>query len=82
MSTLYGKEFEPIIIEFYSKFTNNKVLPVPFTPHNTIEFLGATPDGIINSDFETKKQILVEIKNPLHSEWNSIPVEYMAQMQL
>ncbi len=31
---------------------------------------------------DTKKRVLVEIKSPLHVEWDSIPIEYMAQMQV
>lgn len=51
---------------------------VGFVPHPTLEWLGASPDGIV---FEDGAKIVIEAKCPrtLHGE---VPPKYYAQMQI
>lgn len=77
-----GKRFEPLVKNFYEKITQNCVEEVGLTDHPCISYLAATPDGFVKVDKESKESILIEIKAPQFAEWDWIPVEHMAQIQL
>lgn len=65
----------------YEAATGRKVVDVGFVQHQTIEFLGASPDGLVGDG-------LIEIKCPTtstHVQWiieGGIPEEHIPQMVL
>lgn len=85
----WGTQFEPIAKEVYRHFQYNHIEIVDTTcvPHPTVDFLGASPDGIIitenKEDYRYGK--LVEFKCPISREFTEtspIPPGYFHQMQL
>ena len=76
----WGTETEPQARAMYSFQTDNLVLETGFIPHPSIEFTGASPDGLVGDDG------LVEIKCPntaTHIETlrgGKIDREYLLQM--
>jgi len=75
---------EPIARELYEKKTNQKVDELGFCIHDTMKFLGLSPDWFIEIDWEYKKW--VEIKCPgtkNHIKYimeNKLPSEYKWQV--
>ena len=78
---LWGVEKEPEARAAYEAKTGDLVTEVGFTPHNSIDMSGASPDGLVGDDG------LVEIKCPItatHIETllgQSVPGRYVTQMQ-
>lgn len=76
-----GTQYEPEARIEYWQATGNEVDQTGFVLHPTLDFAGASPDGLIGEDG------LVEIKVPLESThrdyWiaNVVPREYIPQMQ-
>jgi len=86
---VWGTQFEPIAKDIYKYklFDHIDIIDLPCIPHPTVEFLGASPDGIIvtdnTSDYRYGK--LVEFKCPISREFTDsspIPPAYFHQMQL
>lgn len=86
---LWGTQFEPIAKEVYKHLNYDHIDIVDTTcvPHPTVDFLGASPDGIIitenKEDYRYGK--LVEFKCPISREFTEtspIPPAYFHQMQL
>ena len=86
---IWGTQFEPIAKDIYKHklFGDIDIVDLPCIPHTTVDFLGASPDGIIicdnTEDFRYGK--LVEFKCPISREFTStspIPPAYFHQMQL
>lgn len=86
---VWGTQFEPIAKEIYKHklFDHIDIVDLPCIPHPTVEFLGASPDGVIvtedTSDYRYGK--LVEFKCPISREFTDsspIPNSYFHQMQL
>jgi len=50
--------------------------------HAENEHVGATPDGFVERDEELQEKIVIEIKCPYFREYDYIPPEYMAQIQM
>lgn len=77
-----GIDKEPDAREEYEVQTGNLVQLVGFMPHPTIEYCGASPDGLVDDDG------LVELKCPktsTHLAWKAhgvAPEEYRPQMLL
>ena len=77
-----GLEREPEARAMYEAETGSIVTLAGFVPHPTIEFCGASPDGLVDGDG------LVEIKCPTdatHVKWilaKEIPGEHIPQMLL
>lgn len=77
-----GTEQEPIARAAYEAHTGVFVDQVGFVPHPTIQWLGASPDGLVGEDG------LVEIKNPntaTHLQYRKagkVPAKYKNQMML
>jgi putative phage-type endonuclease len=78
---LWGVEKEPDARSVYEARTGTLVTEVGFTPHNSIEWAGASPDGLVDSDG------LVEIKCPITATHldtllgETVPGKYITQMQ-
>jgi putative phage-type endonuclease len=86
---IWGTQFEPIAKEIYKhlQFNHIDIVDTTCVPHPTVNFLGASPDGIIitedTNDYRYGK--LVEFKCPISrpfTEESPIPPAYFHQMQL
>jgi len=79
-----GHKYEPLSIMMYEYMYNTKIGEFGCIKHDTIPFLGASPDGI-NID-KTNKRFgrLLEIKNPVSDrKLNGVPKkDYWVQMQI
>ncbi len=85
---IWGTQFEPIAKKVYEEFQFNiEIIDLPCIPHPKVDFLGASPDGIILTQDVTDKRYgkLVEFKCPISREFTEhtpIPPAYFHQMQL
>ena len=81
-SLQYGVRYEEITVNIYEKRNNVKIGMFGCIPHDTIKFLGASPDGIVITPESPKYGRLVEIKNPKSREIkDDIKWEYWCQVQ-
>lgn len=80
-STEWGKDLEPYARQAYEIETGQMILPSGFVRHKTIEFCGASPDGLIGKDGG------IEVKCPkdrrVHMDtWaEGMPVDHFPQVQ-
>ena len=75
--TEHGVIFEEVASLIYQKRNNTNVIDFGLVLHPTINFLGASPDGI------TQNGIMLEIKCPYKRNLtNLVPSNYWVQMQL
>jgi len=75
--TRHGQKYEDIILRFYERRKKKECLTFGLLPHQTISFLGASPDAI------TKDGICVEIKSPYRRILNGIvPFYYYIQCMI
>jgi putative phage-type endonuclease len=87
IATEYGSMNEPLAMLGYTLKTGNAVNEVGFFVHPVYEWLGASPDGIVNTEYG---YVILEIKcpfslrNDLLPEFKSIEQQphYYAQLQL
>lgn len=85
---VWGTQFEPIAKNIYEEFQHTiQIVDLPCIPHPTVDFLGASPDGIILAKDPTDKRHgkLVEFKCPISREFTEhtpVPTGYYHQMQL
>jgi hypothetical protein len=81
-SLQYGVRYEEITVSIYEKRNNVKIGMFGCIPHDNINFLGASPDGIVITPESPKYGRLVEIKNPKSREIkDDIKWEYWCQVQ-
>lgn len=72
----WGVKYEDVAVQIYESRNNNKVLLFGCLRHPTINYLGASPDGI------TEDGIMLEIKCPSSREiTGEPPVYYWTQVQ-
>lgn len=77
-ATRWGNDYEPVALKFYEIYKGTTVSDVGFIEHETIPFLGASPDGIVG-----ELERLIEIKCPFRREINGIlPFYYYIQIQI
>lgn len=75
-ATAYGELNEARAIATYEEATGQIVIPTGFHVHTDLDWLGASPDGLVGSDG------LVEIKCPVSGvPYPTVPIYYMAQVQ-
>ena len=74
----WGIQFEPIAISVYEKINNIKSNPCSLVLHEKYDWLGASPDGILNNGK------LLEIKCPFYGSISKIdiPSNYWIQVQM
>ena len=73
----HGIKYEDVTIQIYEKRKSCKIVEYGCIAHPTIEYLGASPDGI------TDNGIMIEIKNPFSRTIIGLPQEYYwIQMQI
>lgn len=77
----WGHRFEPLTTWLYEYYNDVQVDEFGCIPHDSIEFLAASPDGIVVSG--NKYGRMLEIKNVVTREITGIPkMEYYIQMQI
>jgi len=86
---IWGTQFEPVAKEIYKYklFDHIDIVDLPCIPHPKVDFLGASPDGIIITDNvqDYRYGKLVEFKCPISRQFTDespIPPGYFHQMQL
>jgi putative phage-type endonuclease len=75
--TQWGVKYEQTATSLYELFNNKKIIEFGVLQHDTIPFLGASPDGI------TPDGVMLEIKCPYSREIKPgyVPIYYWTQMQ-
>jgi putative phage-type endonuclease len=78
----WGQKYEPLSIMLYEHIYSTKVGEFGCIPHDTLPFLGASPDGINIDPACPRFGRLLEIKNVFSRNIDGIPLkEYWIQMQ-
>jgi putative phage-type endonuclease len=78
----WGQKYEPLSVMLYEHIYSTKVGEFGCLPHESLPFLGASPDGINIDPASPRFGRLLEIKNVLSREIDGIPLkEYWIQMQ-
>jgi len=79
----WGQKYEPVSLLYYEHINNTKVSQFGCIPHAIYSYIAASPDGIICDESSELYGRMIEIKNVVSREINSIPkMEYWIQMQL
>ena len=79
----WGQKYEPVSIQLYEHIYKAPVTDFGCIPHQTLEFLAASPDGIVTAAESLRYGRMLEVKNIVNSEINGNPkMEYWIQMQL
>jgi len=79
----WGHKYEPLASLYYEHTYNTKIEDFGCIPHETEEWLAASPDGINVDPNSTRFGRMLEIKNIVNREITGIPKkEYWIQMQL
>jgi putative phage-type endonuclease len=79
----WGQKYEPVSILYYEHINNTKVTQFGCIPHANYSYIAASPDGIVCDESSNLYGRMIEIKNVVSREINSIPkMEYWIQMQL
>lgn len=77
----WGHKYEPLTTSLYEEKNNTIISEFGCIPHKNIEFLAASPDGIVTGDINYGR--MIEIKNVVSREITGIPKkEYYTQVQL
>lgn len=78
----WGQKYEPLSVMLYEHVYQTKVGEFGCIAHETLPFLGASPDGINIDPASPRFGRLLEIKNVLSREIDGVPLkEYWIQMQ-
>lgn len=78
----WGQKYEPLSVMLYEHIYKTKVAEFGCIQHETLPFIGASPDGINVDKSSPRYGRLLEIKNVLSREIDGIPLkEYWIQMQ-
>jgi putative phage-type endonuclease len=79
----WGQKYEPLSVMLYEEIYNAKVSDFGCIPHRTLEFLAASPDGIVTDETSLRYGRMLEVKNIVNREITGLPkMEYWVQMQL
>ena len=79
----WGHKYEPVSTQLYEEEHETEVAEVGCVRHDTIPFLGASPDGINIKRNHPLYGRALEIKNPVSRQLSGIPkFDYWVQMQL
>jgi len=79
----WGQKYEPVSLLYYEHINNTKVSQFGCIPHAKYSYIAASPDGIVCDESSELYGRMIEIKNVVSREINSIPkMEYWIQMQL
>jgi len=79
----WGQKYEPVSTMYYEMVNSVKVGEYGCIPHEKYKFLGASPDGIVETSDSELYGRMLEIKNIVNREITGIPLKaYWVQMQL
>jgi putative phage-type endonuclease len=79
----WGQKYEPLSVMLYEEIYKAKVSDFGCIPHRTLEFLAASPDGIVTDETSLRYGRMLEVKNIVNREITGLPkMEYWVQMQL
>ena len=79
----WGQKYEPLSVMLYEEMYRAKLSDFGCIPHKTLEFLAASPDGIVTDENSLRYGRMLEVKNIVNREITGIPkMEYWVQMQL
>jgi putative phage-type endonuclease len=79
----WGQKYEPVSILYYEHVNNTTLTQFGCIPHSQYSYIAASPDGIVCDESSELFGRMIEIKNVVSREINSIPkMEYWIQMQL
>lgn len=79
----WGHKYEPLSIMLYENEHKTKIAEVGCVRHDTLDFIGASPDGINIKKNHPLYGRALEIKNPVSRELSGIPkFDYWIQMQI
>jgi putative phage-type endonuclease len=79
----WGQKYEPLSVMLYEQLYSANVSDFGCIPHRTLEFLAASPDGIVTDENSLRYGRMLEVKNIVNREITGIPkMEYWVQMQL
>jgi putative phage-type endonuclease len=79
----WGQKYEPLSVMLYEQIYNAPVSDFGCIPHKTIDFLAASPDGIVTAETSLRYGRMLEVKNIVNREITGNPkMEYWVQMQL
>ena len=79
----HGHKYEPLSVMLYEDMFQTKVGEFGCIPHSTVNYLGASPDGINIDPSSDRYGRMLEIKNIVNRPITGIPkIEYWTQMQL
>jgi putative phage-type endonuclease len=79
----WGQKYEPVSVMYYENLFKTIISDYGCIQHDTYDFLGASPDGIISDSNLPRFGRMIEIKNIVNREIDGIPKkEYWIQMQL
>ena len=79
----WGHKYEPLSVMVYENQFKTTVEDFGCIQHDTLKFLGASPDGIITDRESLLYGRMLEIKNIVNREIDGIPkYEYWIQMQM
>jgi putative phage-type endonuclease len=78
----WGQKYEPISVMLYEDIYKTKIAEFGCIQHDTLNFIGASPDGINIDKISPRFGRLLEIKNVFSRVIDGIPLkEYWIQMQ-
>ena len=79
----WGHKYEPVSVQYYEQQYSTKVSDFGCIPHQAINFLAASPDGINTAPNSPRYGRMLEVKNIVNREIDGNPkMEYWIQMQL
>jgi len=79
----WGQKYEPVSVALYEQIYAAPVSDFGCIPHKTLEFLAASPDGIVTAETSLRYGRMLEVKNIVNREITGLPkMEYWVQMQL
>ena len=79
----WGQKFEPVSVLYYEFINNTTVSEFGCVKHNKYSYIAASPDGIVCDENSPLYGRMLEIKNVVSREIDSIPMPaYWIQMQL
>lgn len=79
----WGNKYEPVSILWYEHTYNTRVSDFGCIPHEDIEYIAASPDGINTLPTSSRYGRMLEVKNIVNREITGIPkIEYWIQMQI
>ena len=77
----WGHKYEPISVKLYENYNNTIISDFGCLPHKTINYLAASPDGIVTGDNNFGR--MIEIKNVVSRNITGNPKkDYYIQMQI